>query len=602
MPEILTILIVLLLALVVVLQVVLLRRKIAVDLSPVEAAIQMVRQGHEQVESAVREEIARNREEATQAARQSREELAGTLRTVADALSQRFEKLTTAVEGKLDGMRDVMTVHLQRLQESDEKRSAQSREEASANSKLLREEVVRTLTTLGDTITGNMTQLADLQKGQLDLFAGNLNVVTQSVEQKLTSLRQTVDERMTAVQHEVATQLTGARQQTGSDSRDLREEISNNLNALTEATTRTMTEIAGLQKQQFDSFSAQLSKLIETNEAKFETLKVAVEERLKRIQEDNANQLEQMRATVDEKLQGTLEKRLGESFKQVSERLEAVSKGLGEMQTLATGVGDLKRVLTNVKTRGTWSEVQLGAMLEEILAPDQYDANVSTKDNGEHVEFAIKLPGGGQNDQEVLWLPIDAKFPIEDYQRLTDAQERGDIQASEAAGKQLDIRIKQCASTICSKYLNPPKTTDFAVLFLPTEGLFAEVIRRDGLAQFVQRECRVVIAGPTTLWSILNSLQMGFKTLAIQKRSSEVWNLLGAVKTEWGKYGDVLDKVNKKLHEASDTVDAAARRSRAIGRKLRSVEELPPGEADSVLALNGHNAARVTIIDEEDPE
>jgi DNA recombination protein RmuC len=199
-------------------------------------------------------------------------------------------------------------------------------------------------------------------------------------------------------------------------------------------------------------------------------------------------------------------------------------------------------------------------------------------------------------------LPIDAKFPIEDYQRLIEAQERGDIQASETAGKQLDARIKQCASTICCKYVNPPKTTDFAVLFLPTEGLFAEVIRRDGLAQSIQRECRVVIAGPTTLWSILNSLQMGFKTLAIQKRSSEVWNLLAAVKTEWGKYGDVLDKVNKKLHEASNTVDEAARRSRAIGRKLRSVEELPVGEAATILALNGHNGVPVTVIDDEDPE
>ena len=602
MPNILMVLVVVLLVLVVVLQVVLLRRKATVDLSPVDAAMQTVRRSGEQIESAVREEISRNREETTQSARQSREELTGTLRMVADGLGERFEKLTTAVGERLDGMRDVVTVHLQRLQDGDEKRSAQSREEAATNAKSLREEVVRTVTTLGDTITGSMTQLADLQKGQLDLFAGNLNVVTQSVEQKLISLRQTVDERMTAVQNEVATQLTGARQQTGSDSRALREEISTNLNTLREGTTRTMTEIAGLQKQQLDSFSAQLSKLTETNEAKLEALKVAVEDRLKTIQEDNARQLEQMRATVDEKLQGTLEKRLGESFKQVSERLEAVSKGLGEMQTLATGVGDLKRVLTNMKTRGTWGEVQLGAMLEEILAPDQYAANVSTKQNGERVEFAIKLPGNGQNDQDVLWLPIDAKFPIEDYQRLIEAQERGDIQGTEAAGKQLDIRIKQCANTICSKYLNPPNTTDFAVLFLPTEGLFAEVIRRDGLAQSVQRESRVVIAGPTTLWSILNSLQMGFKTLAIQKRSSEVWNLLAAVKTEWGKYGDVLDKVNKKLHEASNTVDEAARRSRAIGRKLRGVEELPASDADSVLALNGSNGALVTIIDEDDPE
>ncbi len=599
---ILTTLILFLLVLVVALEIVLLRRKIAIDLAPLVAELQALRQGQAQVEGVVREEIARNREETAQAARQSREELANTLRTVADGLGVRVEKLTSSVEEKLDGMREKVTEHLQRLQESDENRSAQSREEASASAKSLREEVVHTVTALGDTITANITQLADLQKGQLDLFAGNLSTLTQTVEQKLISLRQTVDERMTAVQNEVATQLAGARQQSGSDSRALREEISNNLNGLREATTLTMTEIAGLQKQQLDSFSTQLSRLTESNETKLETLRAAVEGSLKRIQEDNANQLEQMRVTVDEKLQGTLEKRLGESFKQVSERLEAVSKGLGEMQSLATGVGDLKRVLTNVKTRGTWGEVQLGAMLEEILAPDQYGTNVSTKQNGERVEFAIKLPGSGQDDQDVVWLPIDAKFPIEDYQRLTEAQERGDLEASEAAGKQLDVRIKQCASTICSKYLNPPNTTDFAVLFLPTEGLFAEVIRRDGLAQFIQRECRVVIAGPTTLWSILNSLQMGFRTLAIQKRSSDVWNLLAAVKTEWGKYGDVLDRVNKKLHEASNTVDEAARRSRAIGRKLRNVEELPAGEADSVLALHGHNGTVVTIIDEEDPE
>jgi DNA recombination protein RmuC len=270
------------------------------------------------------------------------------------------------------------------------------------------------------------------------------------------------------------------------------------------------------------------------------------------------------------------------------------------MQTLATGVGDLKRVLTNVKTRGTWGEVQLGAMLAEVLTPDQFGANVSTKQGGERVEFAIKLPGRGKDDHEVVWLPIDAKFPIEDYQRLVDAQERGDLEASDSAGKQLDVRIKQCATTICGKYINPPKTTDFAILYLPTEGLFAEVIRRDGLAQFVQRECRVVIAGPTTLWSILNSLQMGFRTLTIQKRSSEVWNLLAAVKTEWGKYGEVLAKVQKKLREAANTVDDAARHSKKIGEKLRGVEELPAGDAIGVLSVNSDNGNMAPILSEED--
>jgi DNA recombination protein RmuC len=304
------------------------------------------------------------------------------------------------------------------------------------------------------------------------------------------------------------------------------------------------------------------------------------------MQIDNAKQLDQMRQTVDEKLQGTLDKRLGESFKQVSERLEQVHKGLGEMQTLATGVGDLKKVLTNVKTRGTWGEVQLGAMLEQILNPDQFASNVTTKDGGERVEFAIKLPGQSAHKEESVWLPIDAKFPVEDYQRLIEAQENADVDGAEVAGKQLESRVKSCAWDICEKYLNPPRTTDFGILFLPIEGLFAEVIRRPGLTEVIQRECRVVIAGPTTLWSILNSLQMGFRTLAIQQRSSEVWNLLAAVKTEWKKYGDVLEAVQTKLHQASETIEKAKVRSRAVGRKLKDVQELPVGDATNLLPPN----------------
>jgi len=255
------------------------------------------------------------------------------------------------------------------------------------------------------------------------------------------------------------------------------------------------------------------------------------------------------------------------------------------MQTLAVGVGDLKRVLTNVKSRGTWGEVQLEAMLEQVLCPDQYDTNVATKDDAERVEFAIKLPGRGENKDEIVWLPIDAKFPIEDYQRLQDAQEKGDAELAETSARQLENRIKMCAGDISDKYLNPPKTTDFGILFLPTEGLFAEVVRRPGLPELIQREYKVVIAGPTTLWSILNSLQMGLRTLAIQQRSSEVWNLLAAVKTEFGKYGDVLTKVQKKLQEATNTIDTAAVRTRAIERKLRGVQELPAQDAQGVLML-----------------
>lgn len=319
--------------------------------------------------------------------------------------------------------------------------------------------------------------------------------------------------------------------------------------------------------------AAEASRLRAEVGATLEQLRTSVEARLDRIRADNAEKLEQVRQTVDEKLQGVLEQRLGESFRQVSERLEQVHRGLGEMQTLASGVGDLKKVLANVKVRGTWGEVQLGNLLEQVLAQDQYATNVATNEfSGHRVEFAIRLPGGDLG--EVL-LPIDAKFPQEDYQRLVDAQEAGDAGAMDAASRQLELRVRGAARDVCTKYLNPPRTTDFAILFLPTEGLYAEVVRRPGLAEALQRECRVVVAGPTTLWALLNSLQMGFRTLAIQKRSGEVWSVLGAVKTEFGKFGGVLEKVQKKLQEASNHMEQTGRRTRAIERRLREVEALP---------------------------
>jgi DNA recombination protein RmuC len=310
-----------------------------------------------------------------------------------------------------------------------------------------------------------------------------------------------------------------------------------------------------------------------------------VSEHLEKLRGENTAKLEQMRQTVDEKLQGTLEKRLGESFKLVSERLEQVHKGLGEMQSLAGGVGDLKRVLTNVKTRGTWGEVQLGALLEQILRADQYLREANCKKGSlERVDFAVRLPGKGEGDPEVL-LPMDSKFPNEDYERLQLAVERADPDAVEAAAKALETRVKSFARDIRDKYVNPPTTTDFAILFLPTEGLYAEVLRRPGLVDMIQRDYKVVAAGPTTLGAILNAIQMGFKTMAIEKRSSEVWEILGAVKTEFGKYGDVLDKVQKKLQEASKTIDDVAVRKRAIDRQLRKVEAIPDSGVEALLAL-----------------
>jgi DNA recombination protein RmuC len=342
--------------------------------------------------------------------------------------------------------------------------------------------------------------------------------------------------------------------------------------ALREEVGRNREEVAATLKGVGDSLFRQAAEVA-----------AKVDGRLHALQDDNAKRLEQMRQTVDEKLQGTLEKRLGESFRLVSAQLEAVQRGLGEMQSLATGVGDLRKVLANVKVRGTWGEVQLGSLLEQLLAPDQFATNVATRPGtGERVEFAIRLPGRGDGDAEVL-LPIDAKFPVEDYQRLVDASERGDGAGVEEATRALEVRIKGCARDIHEKYLNPPMTTDFAILFLPTEGLYAEVVRRIGLVELLQRDHKIVVAGPTTLAALLNSLQMGFRTLAIQKRSSEVWQVLGAVKTEFGKFGDVLEKVQKKLNEASNTIDAANVRRRAIEKKLTRVQELPAAEDDLLL-------------------
>jgi len=314
-----------------------------------------------------------------------------------------------------------------------------------------------------------------------------------------------------------------------------------------------------------------------------EDIRLMVDEKLRQLQEDNNRQLDRMRETVDEKLQSTLERRLGESFKQVSERLEQVHQGLGDMRTLAAGVGDLKKVLTNVKSRGTWGEVQLGALLEEILSPDQYLKNVKPQEQGgEVVEFAIKLPGQGDSDSVLI--PVDAKFPVEDYSRLIDAQERGDTAAAEEAVRQLEASIKKAAKDISQKYLAPPRTTDFGIMFLPSEGLYAEVIRRAALVQHLQREYRIVVSGPSTFAAFLNSLQMGFRTLAIQKRSGEVWKVLGEVKAAFGRFGESLDMVRKRLDQAASSVDDAQKKTRTLTGKLKAVESLSDTNAPVPVA------------------
>ncbi len=382
--------------------------------------------------------------------------------------------------------------------------------------------------------------------------------------------------------------LRKGREESAGAARNLREEVSTGLAALGESLSNTSANAAKLQQEQLTAFSTQLKELSEANTRALDQIRTTLDTRVKELQGENEKKLEEMRKTVDEKLQGTLERRLGESFKLVSDRLEAVQRGLGEMQNLATGVGDLKRVLMNVKSRGTWAEVQLGAILDQFLAPGQYQKNVQTKKGSpETVEFAIRLPGRPEDPDSSVWLPIDSKFPQEDWLRLQEASEEGDAEGVQKAADALARTLKLEAQKINEKYLDPPGTTDFGIMFLATEGLYAEALRQPELVPHLQERFRIVVAGPTTLAAILSSLRMGFQTLAIEKRASEVWEVLGAVKTEFGKFGEVLGKVKKQLGTASRTIDAAATRTRAMERRLRSVEELPDQEADSVLRLPG---------------
>lgn len=438
-------------------------------------------------------------------------------------------------EGALATRLDTFAKDQERIERLVREETARSRQEQEAASREQRRELAEAVQALKASLNQDIKGMADVQASQLGLFSNQVRTLTNTIDSRLDTIRK----------------------ENADASQQLRREVSEIVTHFTTAGTLS-----------------------------FDSLRQSVEEKLQAIQTDSAAKLEQIKRTVDEKLQGTLEQRLGESFRQVSERLEEVHRGLGEMQALAAGVGDLKKVLGNIKTRGIWGEVQLGALLEQVLSPEQYAANVAVKGSGERVEFAIRLPGRVTDGDEPLWLPIDAKFPLEDYQRLVEAQEAGNQDAVEAAGKQLESRVRACGAEICQKYLNPPKTTDFAILFLPVEGLYAEVVRRVGLVDTLQRHHRIVVAGPTTLWAILTSLQMGFRTLAIQKRSGEVWSLLSAVKGEWAKFGDILDQIHNKLHQATEAVDKARTRTRVIGRKLKDVEEMPSSDGERLLGLD----------------
>jgi DNA recombination protein RmuC len=385
---------------------------------------------------------------------------------------------------------------------------------------------------------------------------------------------------------EVRDELRASREEARSAARELREEVSGGQKSTNEVLSQTLSSLGKMQQAQLEGMTKQLKELGESNQGALERIRHTFDARVKELQAGNEKKLDEMRQTVDEKLHHTLEKRLGESFKLVSDRLEAVHKGLGEMQHLATGVGDLKRVLVNVKARGTWAEVQLGAILEQILTPEQFERNVRVKPgSSEHVEYAVRLPGPKDDPAACVWLPIDSKFPQEDYLRLQEAAERADPAAIQTAADALARTVRTAAKDIHAKYLSPPSTTDFAIMFLATEGLYAEVLRQPALVEDLQHRYRVVVAGPTTLAAILSSLRMGFQTLAIEQRAVEVWRVLGAIKTEFGKFGEVLDKVKHHLDMAGKTIDKTGARTRAIERRLRSVEKLPEPEALEILAL-----------------
>lgn len=441
---------------------------------------------------------------------------------------------------------DQLNNQLNRLDGSIRDEFARNRDENLRHAKDTREETISALKTFSEIISKTITDIGKLQKDQLEAFA---------------------------------IQLKNFQEQQATSDRANRDEQKNSLKSFEDKFTLNVRDFNELQRQKLDQMMLQLDKIRET-----------VELRLKTLQDENIKKLDEMRATVDEKLQTTLEKRLSESFNQVSERLEQVHKGLGEMQNLATGVGDLKKVLSNVKTRGIMGEIQLGNILEQILSPEQYARDIATRrDTRENVEYAIKLPGKDDSGQ-VVYLPIDSKFPLEDYHALLDAYEKGDNDLVNNVAKSLETSIKKFAKDIRDKYIETPYTTDFGIMFLPVEGLYAEVVRRTSLIETLQREYKIVITGPTTLAAILNSLQMGFRTLAIEKRSGEVWKILGAVKTEFTRFGDVLKKAQEKITKAGEDIDElVGTRTRKIQSKLKEVQELPYNESSLILGEASDN-------------
>jgi DNA recombination protein RmuC len=520
-------------------------------------------------ETLVRDEFARDREEVRDGARSLREEI-----------TTHFGSLATSVRGSVADLATGQNIRL----EDFAGRLSEARTAGAVDAKALREEIQATLQRLSDNVGIRIGELIRTQGEKLDAVTAQISTLTEGNERRQETLRANVEAKLVELKADAALSAKG-----------LREDVTQSLQTLGGTLTQSVEQISQAQKERLDGVSVAVTQLTQRSSEQQEALRTTVEQRLEAIRGENSEKLENIRQTVDEKLQSTLSERLGASFQVVSEWLERVHKSMGEMQTLANGVGDLKRLLSNVKARGTWAEVSLGNLLEEVMAPDQFGRNIEiVPGSNQRIEYAIRLPGDGASP---IWLPIDSKFPTEDYERLEDARHRGDVDAIESAAKAIESAIRLGAKGIGVKYIHSPHSTDFAVLFLPTEGLFAEVIHRPGLVDALQRDHHVMVAGPTNLLSLLVALRMGFRSLAIQQRSGEVWTVLSAVKTEFGKFGGMLDKVSKKLREAQEVVDEEGGvRRRAMDRKLRSLETLPEIEAATVLELE-----RVDELD-GDPE
>jgi DNA recombination protein RmuC len=526
----------------------------------VQVRFQTLESAIARTDALIRDEFARGRDESSSGSRSLREEVIGAFSALSETMRNAIGDLAEAQRAKLDDFGI---------------RINESRAEGSDRAKALREEVQNALKQLGHGIVNSVEALAKVQGDSLDGVTKQIALLTEGNEQRQDALRTNVEQK-----------LGDLRTDAGATAKALREEVTGSLKSLGETLVQSINQVSEAQKERLDRVSSSLGDLTQRNVEQQEGLRKTLEERLDLLRKENETKLDQMRHTVDEKLQATLDQRFATSFKQVSDHLEQVYKSVGEMQTLATGVGDLKKVLSNIKARGTWGEVTLGNLLEQVMTPEQYAQNVEVQPgSGQRVEFAIRLPGSGDGETP-LWLPIDAKFPIGDYERLVLASEEGDAEGTEIASKAIETSIKLAARDICDKYVHPPHTTDFGVMFLPTEGLFAEVLRRPGLVDSLQRDCRIIVTGPTTLMALLNSLRMGFRTLAIQRRSSEVWQVLAAVKSEFGRFEKVFDKVHKKLQEAQNVVERAGTRRRAVVQKLHGVEALPELKAAEVEVLN----------------